>query len=728
MSADWQTCCAYFGVSPSRRKYTVKCPVHHDRTPSLEIKQRDDGSVWVKCWSQDCDFREVRNRIGLVFAPSARETAYHPDSYRIPSPRTRTPVVPAVVEGADLPSPPDQPPGGEPLCAATASFRHQRHLAPVVEYPVRALDGTTLGTVVRYTNSDTGKKEFRPFTIDGTSTMTDEMKDLVYHLPELREAIARGAVVAVSEGQKDCDALARVGIVAACNANGAGAWRPALAQHFAGAGEVLVFSDREASGVGQRWADDVCASLVALLPPPRVRRVELPPVLGGFRIKDVSDYLAAGGTREMLAERIAAGPLLASGPPPRERPRRLRQWLEDPNILKPPAVVIPFLAWAGRVSLFSAREKIGKSTLTGQAVAAATRGGTFLGEVVPACDVLWYGIDEPIGDAVRRLQENGADVDRTILQDVRPESAADLRSDLERFPDVRLVVIDTLTELASGQLESDKDAQQVAMFVRPYVEVARQTGVALLLIHHTTKAGREFRGSVQLGAAVDVKVQLRQPERAIPEGEVDDEPTTDDGIRLLDAKGRGVTFGVRLQFDPGRYRLADTPPSMRNRVLDGVTMYGPISGSALAKEIGGKKERVLSALHALRVEGLCWAPDSDKGKWSLTPVGRRNAASGSASDVLAQTAGNRSLSPVGDTAVVGSLAESHDTGAGTGVVASDATSEGFAHGIAGGATGSSSGAATSPAPASPAVFSSPDWYADDEELAAHLGEHALVGQ
>src|SRR4051812_41759125 len=58
----------------------------------------------------------------------------------------------------------------------------------------------------------------------------------------------------------------------------------------------------------------------------------------------------------------------------------LREWLANPELNKAPQVVIPRIAVAGRVTLLSGREKIGKSSLAGGVVSAASRGESVLGE------------------------------------------------------------------------------------------------------------------------------------------------------------------------------------------------------------------------------------------------------------------------------------------------------------------------------------------------------------
>src|SRR5438552_16543246 len=88
----------------------------------------------------------------------------------------------------------------------------------------------------------------------------------------------------------------------------------------------------------------------------------------------------------------------------------LGAWLSNPDLLTPPPLLISHLAWRGRITLYSAPDKGGKSTLLSAAVAAASRGDPFLGDGGGApVRVLWACLEEHQADVVQRLQRFGAD-------------------------------------------------------------------------------------------------------------------------------------------------------------------------------------------------------------------------------------------------------------------------------------------------------------------------------
>ncbi len=120
---------------------------------------------------------------------------------------------------------------------------------------------------------------------------------LIYRLPEVREAITSSRPVFVTEGEKDADRLAGLGLTATCNPSGAGKWRPEHSAHLHG-GHVVILPDND--DPGRKHAQQVAMSLQGRAK--SVRVVDLP----GLPEKgDVSDWLEADGTVDEL-ERLAA--------------------------------------------------------------------------------------------------------------------------------------------------------------------------------------------------------------------------------------------------------------------------------------------------------------------------------------------------------------------------------------------------------------------------------------
>jgi len=164
----------------------------------------------------------------------------------------------------------------------------------VASYDYLGSDGKLVFQVTRWE-----PKTFTQRRPDGKGGWINSVKGIElipYRLPEILQAKA----VFIVEGEKDADALAALGLAATCNAQGAGKWRAEYNRHFAGK-RVCILPDNDAPG--RKHAHDVARQLHGLAEV--VKILELP----GLPPKgDVSDWLAAGGTRESLVEMVKAAP------------------------------------------------------------------------------------------------------------------------------------------------------------------------------------------------------------------------------------------------------------------------------------------------------------------------------------------------------------------------------------------------------------------------------------
>ncbi len=69
-----------------RDKYVALCPVHSEKTPSLNIKMADDGSVLAHCFGCGANGYEVYKALGLdleeLFGGKKLESDYVPNEIR----------------------------------------------------------------------------------------------------------------------------------------------------------------------------------------------------------------------------------------------------------------------------------------------------------------------------------------------------------------------------------------------------------------------------------------------------------------------------------------------------------------------------------------------------------------------------------------------------------------------------------------------------------------------
>jgi len=136
------------------------------------------------------------------------------------------------------------------------------------------------------------------------------VRRVLYRFPELREGLKRGLPVIVCEGEKDVDALRELDLPMAvtCNPMGAGKWSDEYSETLRGATAVYVIADKDEPDErghlkGEEHAQQVATSLQGKSK--SVAVLELPD-RNGRKVKDPSDWLAAGGNTDELIELLHA--------------------------------------------------------------------------------------------------------------------------------------------------------------------------------------------------------------------------------------------------------------------------------------------------------------------------------------------------------------------------------------------------------------------------------------
>lgn len=237
------------GVRETEGGFMAKCPAHDDRQASLSISEGNEGRVVLHCHA-GCEPEAVVTGMGLEMRDL------------FPEEPARKPV---------------------------------RKI--VAEYDYKDEQGALLFQGIRFE-----PKGFRQRQPDGKGGWTWNLQGVrlvLYRLPEVVAAVGKRRVFVV-EGEKDADALARLGFVATCNPMGAGKWREAYSETLRG-GEVVILPDNDTPG--RKHAREVARSLYAH--GCRVWVVELPDVP---EKGDVTDWLRRGGTAERLKQIVTDAP------------------------------------------------------------------------------------------------------------------------------------------------------------------------------------------------------------------------------------------------------------------------------------------------------------------------------------------------------------------------------------------------------------------------------------
>jgi hypothetical protein len=559
-------------VGAERTRDGLRCPgpEHDDRNPSFSVF-RDNGNGRTAARCHGCDLR------GSPVAVAAQ------------------------VWGVDMQA------AAERLAAhigMSTNGRAPRRL--VAEYPYRDEEGRHLFTVCRFE-----PKDFRQRAASGAWT-TRDVRRVLYRLPETLAAIRDGRTVYVVEGEKSADRLAAGGLAATCSPGGAGKWRDEYGAALEGARRVVIVPDND--GPGRRHAATVTASLAARAD---VRVLELPDLADKA---DVFDWLGGSGTVEELdrlasdaptatewldsseaveADEVEAVPTFAT----------LRSLMDRPELLAPPEAVVPRLAYRGRATLFAGGDKAGKSTLWAHAAAALTRGDPWLDGRCEPGRVVWVGLEEAVGDAVRRFSELEADPDRVQLVLLGTSDLLDRLGELLEEWSADLVVVDSLAEYArvtGGAAPDDGDAAGWGSVIRPVVALSRKHDCAVTVLHHVRRSDGQYRSSSEIAAAVDALFEMGLAAKTDP-------PT----VRRIKGRARWQVDPFAVRLDDGEYRLgAGEPMTVEDRVLLFVT----------SRPSGASKREIREGVtgRARSIDEAIGAMVSD-GRLTTTPEGRYTA-------------------------------------------------------------------------------------------------------
>lgn len=233
--------------------WSAQCPAHDDQRASLSISEGDDGRVLVKCHA-GCTHDAVCKAIGLTVSD------LFPTADMLPLPRPFHTKRPAT--------------NAKPQITA--------------EYDYHDEGGNLVCQVVRYEPKDFRQR--RPKPDGGWDWSVKGLRVVPYRLSELLAEPAQPVVVV--EGEKDADKLAGVGVLATCNAGGAGKWTAEHSEFLRGRRVIIVPDNDEA---GRNHAEQVAQYLHGVAN--SVRIVDLP----GLPPKgDVTDWIEAGGTKGEL--------------------------------------------------------------------------------------------------------------------------------------------------------------------------------------------------------------------------------------------------------------------------------------------------------------------------------------------------------------------------------------------------------------------------------------------
>jgi DNA polymerase I-like protein with 3'-5' exonuclease and polymerase domains len=328
-----------------------------------------------------------------------------------------------------------------------------------------------------------------------------------YRLSEMLAALtqASSTTIFIPEGEKDCETLVALGLVATTSSEGAtnpkskkgSNWTPELARWFFGVQRVFILEDNDEPG--RNFGREKASALAGIVPDIRIVSFSDVP-----ETEDVTYWLEHGhGKEELLARCESAPPCGAEGT--LESLRAADVKMEAIDWLWPGRFAL------GKLGLLAGLPDEGKSTLLCYIAGRLTNPDLAWPNDEgrpPRCGtvVMLTSEDSPADTLVPRLVSAGANLDRiVIVQMVRDRNVKDgrerrrmfsladdlelLRHKIETIGDVVAIEIDPVTAyLGTGKngVDSFRDTD-VRAVLGPLVQLAVDHRIAIIAIMHFNK-------------------------------------------------------------------------------------------------------------------------------------------------------------------------------------------------------------------------------------------------
>jgi hypothetical protein len=158
---------------------------------------------------------------------------------------------------------------------------------------------------------------------------------------------------------------------------------------------------------------------------------------------------------------------------------------------------------AGKLTMVASVGGLGKSTLIRHLVACLTTGRPAFGlayQPPPPCEILLASVEDTLEDTVTpHLLAEGADLTKVLaIAGVRKPDGHVLQFDLRDLdcvmaklqarPSIKLLVIDPIMSFVGRAGLSENASAEVRLILDPLLELAANTGLAIIMIAHLTKS------------------------------------------------------------------------------------------------------------------------------------------------------------------------------------------------------------------------------------------------
>ena len=334
---------------------------------------------------------------------------------------------------------------------------------------------------------------FERFESDAYIPGLNGARKVLYNLPEVIKAKA----VFLIEGEKDCETLRSLGLVATTNAGGADSWNDVYAESFKGK-RVAIIPDNDEPGRKHAWK-----AAKSILPVAEtIRLVELPdlPEKG-----DVTDYLKTHSKEDLLNLVRGVNLLTVSDI---EEKSKTEQAAADANqsakhnftlmsvkeLLttedKEELWIWDGILPANGMILFVAKPKVGKTTMALNLSIAVAQGIFFLNRPTTQGPVVYLALEENKLQVKKKLKTLGVieDLPLKLHFGSAPINAIKEVEPLIIDTGAKLLVIDLLQKFC--RVRDLNDYAQVTTALEPILAASRKQNCHVILTHHAGKADR----------------------------------------------------------------------------------------------------------------------------------------------------------------------------------------------------------------------------------------------
>ena len=582
-------------VGPGR--WLAQCPAHDDHVPSLSIAEGEDGRTLLHCFA-GCSTEDICRTLGISLRDLFEDSGGNGLTLEEIAKVKKIPL--------------------DFLKSLHLSTVHLDNV-PCVRIPYFDEDGQEVAVRLRFALN--GANRFR---------WKSGSKTFPYGLWRLKEAKKKGWILLV-EGESDCWTLWFYGLPA-LGIPGKSTWRPEWGEYLRDL-KVYLWQEPDALDLVERVAKDIPDLLVIPAPPgikdpseAHCQGIDVAKLLEDLQAKAIPAIEVFKGRqnafrleestlkREILGliRRFTEGRLSLEHF--FREMERYRQMVETtlPEPIPQEALFTnqyPEGIWGstffrGAIHLLASDPGVGKTTLAYVLAVSLAEGRDFLGERLPRLRVAYFDLETPQslrGVKLRALEYGGGK--NLLFFDVSCPIEA-LKALVKRYG-IEFLIIDTVSLFFALKKEED-NAEVNTTVVQPLKAFTKETGVAVLLIHHNSKGAKErskvykSRGASALPAGCDVVLNLENTE----------DP---DVLRLEVAKNRisGYMPKLYLQKVEGNFTITEKPDSeftktqkVEQAILQLLKTQGTTTPGWLANAIAfACKKTVQRALQNLLVTG-----------------------------------------------------------------------------------------------------------------------------